>query len=109
MPYVPFAHVDGIDVLLYPGTISIEPGLYLKDGDKKICMTINSTIYENALEEFFLQTLLSEPYLEMANKVVDELAGGTTKVGLFTMFTLKRAYKEKLLKIIDEHDKLNGY
>lgn len=109
MPYVEFAQVNDIEVLLYPGTVSIEPELFIKDGDKVVSITLSSGIYENLYEEFFLAEFLPEKYKKMAKVVVDELATEVTKVGEFTQFTLKPEYKEKLMKAIDEKDKMDGY
>ena len=104
-----FAQVDDIEVFLYPGNMSIEPALFIKDGNKNVEITLDSNIYENDLGEFMLHTGLSGDYRDAANKVMRELAAEVVDLEYFIKYTLKPEYKEKLMSIIEEEEKLGRY
>ena len=44
-----FGQVEDIEVIIYPGNMSIEPVLFIMDGKKKVEITLSSNIYENDL------------------------------------------------------------
>lgn len=104
-----FAQVEDIEVFIYPGNMSVEPALFIMDGKKRVEITLNSNIYENDLGEFMLHTGLSGEYRVAANKVMKELAAEVVDLEHFINYTLKPAYKEKLMRIIEEEEKSGRY
>ncbi len=104
-----FASIDGVEVMLYPGQVSIEPILLFKHDDELVEMTLSSTIYENELGEFMFHEGLSGTRKVIAEKVMNEIASNVERLGQMLMFTLKPAYKEKLMKRIEEEIKLGRY
>ncbi|MEJ8767510.1 hypothetical protein WKU33_16940 [Oceanobacillus sp. HCA-5259] len=104
-----FGQVEDIEVIIYPGNMSIEPVLFIMDGKKKVEITLSSNIYENDLGEFMLHTGLSGEYRDAANKVMRELAAEVVDLEHFIKYILKPAYKEKLMSIIEEEEKSGRY
>lgn len=104
-----FANVDGVEVMVYPGKVSIEPVLLFKHDGELVEMTLSSTIYENELGEFMFHEGLSGKRKVIAEKVMNELASNVERLGQMLMFTLKPTYKEKLMKSIEEEEKLGRY
>lgn len=97
-----FAMVDDIEVLVTPGDMSNEPRLFMKDGKKNVCITVNSNEYENRIGEFFINDAMSEVYQEKAFKVMNALSCETEDLEVFTMFTLNDEYHEKLMEMVRE-------
>lgn len=100
--FLKFANVNGVEVMLYPGNMSVEPTLLFKDEDEFVKMTLDSNIYENELGEFMFHEGLSDQRKVVAERIMNELASNVEQLTYVRMFTLKPAYKDKLMKVINE-------
>lgn len=107
--YYEFANVNDVEVLLDPGTMSVEARLLLVDGEDKIEMTLDSNVYENKLGDFMLHTGLNDKYKDTAEKVMSKVSEKTVVIGGFTQFTLKSKYKKKLTDAVKLEEKLGNY
>lgn len=97
-----FANVNGLQVMLRPGNMSVEPMLLFKENEELIEMTLDSNIHENGLGEFMFHEGLHGEQKENAETIMNELADNIREIGHFRIFTLKDKHKEQLMKIIDE-------
>lgn len=104
-----FANVNDVEVLLYPGNVSIEPVLLFKEGKQLVEMTLSSNIYENELGTFVFHTGLSDKRKSIAETVMNELSSDIENVGELIMFTLKPEYQKKLNAIVQEEEESGRY
>lgn len=107
--YYKFTKVNECEVLVDPGTMSVEPRLLLVNGEEKVEMTLDSNIYENKLGDFMLHTGLTDEQKEIAEKVMSKVAEKTVEVGGFTQFTLKSKYKKLLTDAVRKEEQLGNY
>lgn len=98
--YQKFATVDNVEVVLYPGKVSIEPVLLFKDEDEFVEMTLSSNVYENELGKFVFHEGLSDERKVIAEKIMNELSSDVERVGDLLMFQLNPEYQEKLTNAI---------
>lgn len=104
-----FATVNGIDVLLSPGRLGVEPSLHYYDGEELVNLTLSSNEYENGLRTFLLHTGLSGERRKFAEEVMNELADEVEQVGQWTSYKIKEVYYNKLSTTIDELVKAGDY
>ena len=97
--------VDGIEIYVDPGYLSIEPRIYIMENGRNKTITRSSGELENDFNEFMLDVSLIGDLKLKADKVMTELAKENSiedfsERGMLR-FILKDKYTEKLTKIKD--------
>lgn len=98
-----FLVIEGIEVYVDPGYLSIEPRIYLVENGRNKTITRSSGEFENNFNEFMLDTSLAGELKIKADKIMTELAKENSiedfsERGMLK-FTLKDKYAKKLTEI----------
>lgn len=104
-----FTTVNGVEVLLAPGRLGVEPSLHYYEGKKLVDITLSSNDFENGLGVFRLHTGLSGEQRKFAEAVMNHLAEEVHQVGHWTDYKIKKEYHDKLMDTIMEIIETEGY
>lgn len=92
-------NVEGYDVVVKEGKfLSDETSLWLVKGKKKFEFTVPSLDYENADYEFMLKKSIPNQFQDIVEKAVEKLAEKREQLSYFERITLKKEFKNQLLK-----------
>lgn len=94
--------IENINVYVNPGKISFEPELFIEHEGKLHSFTIDSGIYENKDNDFFLNESFIGDLQEKVLIVAEKIFCKKESIGEFTLYTLNEELTRKLLEMIEK-------